>query len=698
MYLRSIEIKNYRSLEDIKIESLGKFNVLIGRNNAGKSSVFGALAFLTGVIWGENVGAPDTVLTDKDTQRALYIRLVFEPNVKDREEFVDLLISAGHQENRRVTLLKSSLLGQIEFQFKSAVSAPQFLHLREIKIQTEDNKWAVVQQLVGEDHQSNPTHRIKDIYRLAGSKPDSLFNCAFLDLNRNPEQDISNNNVLFSFAQQEFKIGDQAIAWMYKQLGWFLKRSFFFNPFRHSTGQLAAHQNEQLSQDGANLAQVLHTINSNNRPKFSQIEQFIQAVLPDVGTLQTPLLGSATEISFISPVGNYAVRLHDMGGGIEQLLMVATVLLTTGDESTIFLEEPESHLHAGAQRFLLERLYHGNRQVFITTHSPIFVNLAKPRSMYQVVYSGGRTTVTAISDADSLSATLEDIGVRNSDVLLSDAVLFVEGPSDRDVFTAWSEKIGSSLSEHNVTILPMRGGEHAERHAPIRSEVLAGISQKAPVPHIFVLDRDERRQAEVGKLQKTLGGKAIFLNKREVENYLLIPKALLAAMRTKYIDESTIKSRIDAISIEAIDQLIRTTADSLYGIVLLKRIRAEIAGLPGGFLSRDSVKELAAKAHNSNLANLIKENIESRLKSHVSALDVESIVRAEKKTLDGEWAHRERHLELAPGEEMIMAVFQTVGGRYDKATDAVRIAREMEVDEIHDDIKKIIKKTIAFKH
>src|ERR687883_61453 len=45
-----------------------------------------------------------------------------------------------------------------------------------------------------------------------------------------------------------------------------------------------------------------------------------------------------------------------MGGGVEQLLMVVAVLLTTGGESSLFLE-PEEQLHVGAQRYLIEKLY-----------------------------------------------------------------------------------------------------------------------------------------------------------------------------------------------------------------------------------------------------------------------------------------------------------------------------------------------------
>ncbi|MDP9381528.1 MAG: AAA family ATPase, partial [Chloroflexota bacterium] len=157
---------------------------------------------------------------------------------------------------------------------------------------------------------------------------------------------------------------------------------------------------------------------------------------------------SQTSVVFNRPAEGYEIPLHGMGGGIEQLLMVATVLLTTGDTSTLFIEEPESHLHAGAQRFLIEQLYQGDRQVFVTTHSPTFVNQSRPKSLYQVVRRDNKAEVTPVRGQDALGEVLEDIGARNSDLLLSDSVLFVEGPSDGDVLAAWADILQTSLTAH----------------------------------------------------------------------------------------------------------------------------------------------------------------------------------------------------------------------------------------------------------
>ena len=104
--MRSLTIKNYRSLEDVRLDRLDRFNVLIVRNNSGKSSVFGALQFLYSSLKGSALNG-ERVLTDLDVNRSLEIVLTFEPRQQDREEFIDLVSTTEAQEGRRADMLHS---------------------------------------------------------------------------------------------------------------------------------------------------------------------------------------------------------------------------------------------------------------------------------------------------------------------------------------------------------------------------------------------------------------------------------------------------------------------------------------------------------------------------------------------------------------------------------------------------------------
>ncbi len=46
--LDSLEIKNFRSLEDFQVKKLGRVNLIVGKNNSGKSSVLEALRIYAG--------------------------------------------------------------------------------------------------------------------------------------------------------------------------------------------------------------------------------------------------------------------------------------------------------------------------------------------------------------------------------------------------------------------------------------------------------------------------------------------------------------------------------------------------------------------------------------------------------------------------------------------------------------------------
>ncbi|SHE19511.1 AAA family ATPase [methanotrophic endosymbiont of Bathymodiolus puteoserpentis (Logatchev)] len=46
--LNSLEIKNFRSLEDFQVKKLGRINLIVGKNNSGKSSVLEALRIYAG--------------------------------------------------------------------------------------------------------------------------------------------------------------------------------------------------------------------------------------------------------------------------------------------------------------------------------------------------------------------------------------------------------------------------------------------------------------------------------------------------------------------------------------------------------------------------------------------------------------------------------------------------------------------------
>src|SRR5437867_7045558 len=134
---------------------------------------------------------------------------------------------------------------------------------------------------------------------------------------------------------------------------------------------------------------------------------------------------------------------------------------------------------------------------------------------------------------------------------------------------------------------------------------------------MFVLDRDERRQEEIHSLEERLIDKVYFWKARELENYLLISLALLNALRSKQRDSATATSEFDTATKEQIEQIIDSTARSLYNIVLIKRIRTEIGGLREGLLPSEALSSLYSNAEQGNLGELILKEIKAQWEQHL---------------------------------------------------------------------------------
>ena len=73
-----------------------------------------------------------------------------------------------------------------------------------------------------------------------------------------------------------------------------------------------------------------------------------------------------------------------------------------------------------------------------------------------------------------------------------------------------------------------------------------------------------------------------------------------------------------------------------------------------------------------------------------SSLDCETIVNTERTQLASDWSNPKRRLELAPGSDLVEAVFAHFGATYRKPTDTERLARVMRREEIPAEIETLI--------
>ncbi len=207
----------------------------------------------------------------------------------------------------------------------------------------------------------------------------------------------------------------------------------------------------------------------------------------------------------------------------------------------IFIEEPETHLHPGMQRKLLQIFLSeefSNIQFFITTHSNHFLDMTLDQENISVYAFEKKWDIFEIDNiANDNTKSLELLWVRNSAVFLANCSIWVEWITDRiylrkiiELIQEWkdikfNEDYHFTFIEYswsNITHWWLMDKED-KKESDINFE---RISQK-----IFLIsDRDNPRPnsekaKRIPKLQKTLWDNFYLLECREIEN-LLSPQVL----------------------------------------------------------------------------------------------------------------------------------------------------------------------------
>lgn len=250
---------------------------------------------------------------------------------------------------------------------------------------------------------------------------------------------------------------------------------------------------------------------------------------------------------FLKEKGMSRCPLSRMGSGLKTIILVLLNLLVIPEldeyknkKMVYGFEELENNLHPAMQRKLFEYIYEfaemHDVQVFITTHSHVAINAFYDKDdagIFHVYKQDGRAFVKRIESYLDKTRILDDLDVKASDLLQSNGIIWVEGPSDRVYIKRWLDLYFPDRFVEGVhyQFLYYGGRLLSQYSAEEVTELISVIKTNRNA--VIVMDSDKRnRNARLNDTKKriiaefdALGMMSWVTKGKEIENY--IPKTAI---------------------------------------------------------------------------------------------------------------------------------------------------------------------------
>lgn len=208
------------------------------------------------------------------------------------------------------------------------------------------------------------------------------------------------------------------------------------------------------------------------------------------------------------------------GSGFHQTLTLLAFLFGY-QPTTILLDEPDAHLHVNLQREILDyfkkKSIERNTQFLIATHAEEF---ARGVDVSQIVSLLNQGPKRIQSTPEVLRAMADVSNEEITRLMASPYILYVEGESDERILRAWADQCDAQNAMDKVCFKAMGGGgkENMKKSA---DEHFAALQQILPeVSRLMLFDFDSSDNAFHPQHDNPTLSE---WKRKNIENYLLVP-------------------------------------------------------------------------------------------------------------------------------------------------------------------------------
>ena len=371
MQIEGIEIKNYRLFQHVSLSNLPRMTVVVGANGSGKSTLFDVFTFLKDALT-ENVSA---AVARRGGFRELVSRDTTEP---------------------------------IEFT---------------IKFRESGGRLVTYQLVIGPEKGRVVVER--EVLRYRRGQRGQPWR--FVDFSRGIGTAITNESAYgnegVAEERDDYALDDPSILAI-KGLGQFrefrvvsefrsLIENWHISDFHIADARpsVDAGYAEHLSVRGDNVALVAQYLYDNHRSHFEQVLQAMRRRVPGVRSVEAKptddgrLVLRFQDGSFKDPfIARY------VSDGTIKMFAYLVLLYDPEPHPLLAIEEPENQLYPELLRELAEEFRdYADRggQVFVSTHSPDFLNGVELDEIFCLTKQNGFTTVKRVSESETLRSLVE---------------------------------------------------------------------------------------------------------------------------------------------------------------------------------------------------------------------------------------------------------------------------------------------------
>ncbi|MBN2502311.1 MAG: AAA family ATPase [Anaerolineales bacterium] len=506
MYFKNIKIHNYKCFhKPSEIPFSFGFNVIVGKNNAGKTALVEALSL------GFNNRQHRSIKT------VPYYGASTQP-----KSTISFICAIKMDELRKIIVDKSPSF--YLYQILNADKQSQERHLQSI----------FTQNYIELECEYSPSDGFKKVFiREWGNHQSSQL----IEFTLHRDEDKPKCTAA-NLATKNKNLLPNILAPIFKE------RIYTFRAERFNVGQSEISNDPILKSDASNLAQVLHLLQTSNPSRFMNWMNLVRTIFPEIKQITVPPIDNSKtarislwEIEAESERTDLSFPLQESGTGLGQVMAILYIAVTSEFPRTIIIDEPQSFLHPGAIRKLFSILQQSfsNHQYIITTHSPLVISSAKPSNTILIRKNDAESQIEIIenNEREELNLVLAEIGSRLSDVFGADNILWVEGQTEELCFPLLISRVMNRPLLGTTIVGVLQVGDFEGRHSKTIFEIYKRLCEgKGLLPPAigFIFDREGRNQQERDDLERQSSGLVLFTKRRMYENYLLNPDAIAQLM------------------------------------------------------------------------------------------------------------------------------------------------------------------------